>query len=109
MSGQLYFVRSGEYVKIGTCRSGRLSKRLSELQTGNPQPLEFLGAVPCGPRDEWRIHREWQYLRTSGEWFHFTPLLGLFIRDALAEGALPELPDGGTAADNDLTQCLSRR
>jgi hypothetical protein len=63
----VYFIKSGEFVKIGKTRDPR--QRLRELQTGNPQRLRILCVVPGGEEVEKEIHRKFNHLRQGGEWF----------------------------------------
>ena len=68
----LYFVRDGEYIKIGICKN--ISKRLSQLQVGNPRSLELICTFPLKSEEdalllEKRLHAEYDDFRVSGEWF----------------------------------------
>ena len=71
MSGFLYFVEdpASDAVKIGwTVNSVR--RRLSQLQTGNPNPLNLLGIIK-GPKkleDEWQDKFSASFIR--GDWFN---------------------------------------
>lgn len=84
---QAQYVRKGESVfiyvignltnrqKIGF--SGDVHKRLSSIQTGNPEKLFLHHYVPV-PKNrvrllEKKIHTEMSYKRISGEWFNMTP------------------------------------
>lgn len=69
----IYFIgnRYDGPIKIGTTKNNP-SKRLSALQTGNPQKIELLA---CGEGDftlEKQIHDSMKYARISGEWFSRT-------------------------------------
>lgn len=55
-------------VKIGT---GNPSKRLGELQIGNPFPLKILWQTPGGAVLETALHHRFNMWRHSGEWFDF--------------------------------------
>lgn len=68
-----------ERVKIGYTTN--LKKRISALQTSNPDELIFLGAFPGTPKDEQRIKHQFRHLRIRGEWFRTDMELGLFIVD----------------------------
>ncbi|MEU8617355.1 GIY-YIG nuclease family protein [Streptomyces sp. NPDC048623] len=56
-------------VKIGT--SVNPSKRLKELQTGNPDRLEVLWTAPGGRELESALHQTFNAYRIEGEWFDF--------------------------------------
>jgi hypothetical protein len=65
----VYAVRSGPFVKIGIASD--ISKRLSALQTGSPNRIEFLGMLPTlrPKEDERSLHAEFKEFRKIGEWF----------------------------------------
>lgn len=64
----IYFIRSGEFVKIGHCRHN-VKQRMGKLQIGNPTTLELLGVAGGGPADERDWHSRFDKLRVRGEWF----------------------------------------
>ena len=79
----VYFVRSGRYVKIGHSSLDRKHERISELQIGNPEPLDYLGAIRCWeaePVERW-LHYVLGDHRVRGEWFHFIPELAAYIEE----------------------------
>lgn len=77
----IYFIGTQTHVKIGYVGDPkRLEARLKALQTGNPQPLTLLATMPGNRSDELALHRRWNHLRTSGEWFKLTPELHTFIQ-----------------------------
>lgn len=63
----LYFIRSGQYVKIGV--SARPWARLAEFQTANPEPLEMLAIGPGDFGFEAELHKLFGEHRGAGEWF----------------------------------------
>lgn len=63
----LYFIRSGQYVKIGV--SARPWARMAEFQTANPEPLEMLAIGPGDYGFEAELHRLFGEHRGVGEWF----------------------------------------
>lgn len=70
----VYFIRNGNYIKIGV--SVDPWKRLSSLQTGNPEPLEMLAIMPGSQDVESALHRSFGKHMKRGEWFETnTPLL----------------------------------
>lgn len=67
----IYLIRDykSNAVKIG--RSDNPAKRVAELQTGNPYPLELLYSFSADPSLEQIIHKELQEYALSGEWFQY--------------------------------------
>lgn len=68
----IYFIRSGRHVKVG--HTTNLPKRLSELQTGNPEPC-FVEKVIAGTKgQEEALHRHLCELgfQSRGEWYSWT-------------------------------------
>ena len=82
----LYFIRSGQYVKIGV--SARPWARLAEFQTANPEPLEMLAIGPGDFGFESELHRLFGEHRGAGEWFHDNERIRAvvaFMRDTFPE------------------------
>jgi hypothetical protein len=75
--GTIYFVRAGERVKIGFTQN--LKRRLSQLQTFFPYPLELLMSVPGSLLMEQELHRVFSELNITREWFLPGPELLAFI------------------------------
>ncbi len=80
--GLVYLVRqrnSNNY-KIGwTKKKASLSdrqvveQRISSLQTGNPEPIDFIGCfIASSPKTEKTIHEYFKTKRKTGEWFLLT-------------------------------------
>lgn len=69
----IYFVQAGETGPIKIGWSVRANVRLSDLQTGCPEPLRLLGAVPGKKHEERMFHRMFRHARIRGEWFHPVP------------------------------------
>lgn len=72
----VYFIRSGNGksapIKIGIAQNPE--KRITELQTGNPNPLLLLCKAPVNSRKqaeflERELHNYFSYCRMEGEWF----------------------------------------
>jgi hypothetical protein len=80
----VYFLRSGASgpIKIGFTGNTPMA-RLSALQTGNPEPLRLLAAIPGVREDEQRLHERFAHIRIGGEWFRAEPDLLAFIDGAL--------------------------
>jgi hypothetical protein len=71
--GFTYFIRAVHpiaRIKIGTARNP--ARRLSELQTSSPTPLELLKVIPGGRAMEAAWHRRFDDLRRHLEWFDQT-------------------------------------
>lgn len=73
----VYFIRNGNYIKIGV--SVDPWKRLSSLQTGNPEPLEMLAIMPGSDDLESGLHRAFGQHMKRGEWFTENEQLLAFI------------------------------
>lgn len=64
----IYFAEMGEWLKIGYT-AGTPARRISQLQTGQPQKISLLGTIP-GERDaETGLHEIFALFRGNGEWF----------------------------------------
>lgn len=84
MTGCVYFIRCGEFVKIG--RAASLKDRLRALQGANPTKLEVLLTLSISDDDlrvrmETELHHIFGPLRTQGEWFKYEGPLVTFIAD----------------------------
>lgn len=81
----IYFIRSGEFVKIGYTSKGTVDGRLADLQTGSPRELEPLVEVDGDRKVESALHSIFSEERVSGEWFTLSRRLirtvGLLIHD----------------------------
>lgn len=73
----VYFAASGSRIKIGW--SARVTARLAQLQTGNPDPVRLLATTPGGRALERRLHERFADARLAGEWFEATPELTTYI------------------------------
>ena len=86
--GCVYFIRCGEYVKIGY--SINPLQRLTDLQTGMPYRLEILASEWGTPADEKFYHTKFKHLRHVGEWFRMTDELSAFIATLTQWAGLPK-------------------
>jgi len=77
----VYFIREadGGAVKIGI--SSSVSKRLCELQTGNPRKLEVVHVIPGGLKKERELHNKFRNHRLEGEWFEWCNMIEDFINE----------------------------
>jgi hypothetical protein len=68
--GYIYFVRSGDYVKIGRTED-RLKSRLSQLQTGSPVILVLVAYIELKDTSEAekKFHEHFSEFWQAGEWF----------------------------------------
>lgn len=73
--GCAYFLRLGDWVKIGHTRD--LRRRRREVPHD-----ELLATIPGGQETERDWHRRFDYLRRQGEWFTATPELLEAIRQS---------------------------
>lgn len=80
----IYFIfnRDSQAIKIG--RAIDVQKRLKSLQTSSPVSLEVLKVVPVeslkkAQEIEIYLHRKFDHLRLSGEWFKADSLLKDYI------------------------------
>lgn len=64
----VYFIQSATgHVKIGCAENPK--KRLANLQTAWPHPLNLLRTEPGGSKEEADYHLQFAELRVGGEWF----------------------------------------
>lgn len=74
MKSYCYFIQCGKSgpVKIGICDN--ISKRISSMQTGNPEELRLAFAIECKSRKmaeaiEQDFHKYFKSRNIRGEWF----------------------------------------
>lgn len=94
----VYFIQHGGpegHIKIGTTTSNPYA-RLRTLQTGAPEPLVLLAAIPGNLLLERELHERFAAIRTreNGEWFHATPELLAFIEGAQCGTRQTAIPRG---------------
>jgi len=72
--GYVYIVTDGSHYKIGIT-SGDVSRRLAQLQTGNPRRLRIVKVIGSDDpaRTEHTLHVMLQHRRGHGEWFKLSP------------------------------------
>lgn len=66
----LYFIRSGEYIKIG--RADRIDLRLGQIRAMNPHGAELVHFVADAGWFEHALHKQFQDKHHVGEWFHLS-------------------------------------
>lgn len=72
----VYFLRCGEFVKIGYAHDVRV--RMEAIRTHNPYKVEPIGFIECksleeAKRIEREHHERFAHLRSTGEWFRTEP------------------------------------
>jgi hypothetical protein len=81
----IYFAETvcGSFIKIGY--SNHIPRRMSELGTLRPSAFSFrlVGSFPGSLATEQWLHRRFDGIRDSGEWFRATPELRHFITTLL--------------------------
>jgi hypothetical protein len=78
VKGDVYFVQSGCFVKIGFTTN--LSKRIASLQTSATERLELIGSVKCTADRERLYHTNFGRYRLRGEWFKIEGELATFLQ-----------------------------
>jgi len=63
----VYFIAINEFVKIGY--TGSLRRRLWQMQSLSPYPIELLHSIPGDEFLEEYLHAKFSHLRHRGEWF----------------------------------------
>lgn len=71
--GRIYVFRVGTRYKLG--RSKDPQRRLQELRTALPDPIELVAAFPASdaPAAERALHTRFAHRRIAGEWYALTP------------------------------------
>ena len=76
-AGYVYFVQSGESVKIGF--SQNVGNRLKALRTGTAEGAKIVLVIPGTQGTERYFHAHFAAHRLSGEWFRLDGALAAFI------------------------------
>lgn len=78
--GFVYFIQgsTGGAIKIGYAKN--VEARLKTLQTGYPDTLVILCAVPASPTNEKYLHEKFKYHKLHGEWFKPVPEIMEFVK-----------------------------
>ena len=82
----IYFItedNNTKYVKIGY--TNNLSRRLRELQIGNPRKLSVYFVMKGNKQAELELHKAFKDYRGIGEWFNFTVFIGEYINEVRKE------------------------
>lgn len=75
--GGVYFLRSGEAVKIGYTTN--IVSRMASLKTGSADDTELLLVVPGTEQTERYFHQHFKSHRLRGEWFMLDGALAAFL------------------------------
>jgi len=78
-SDDVYFVKSGGYVKIGV--SNDIPRRMKDLQTGSAETLELLHTESGSFDREAELHQQFDAYRVNGEWFQLSNEIIDYIKD----------------------------
>jgi hypothetical protein len=79
----IYFVRSGEFIKIG--QSKRWKHRVANMQIGSPHTIITLLVLIAEPKLESKLHNWFRADHFRGEWFHSGPAILAYVREHLSE------------------------
>lgn len=79
----VYFVRAGEYVKIGQSLAWR--RRIASMQTGSPHEIAPLLVLKATPYMERSLHKYFRSYHFRGEWFYCTKVVLDFIESRKAD------------------------
>ena len=82
----IYFIRCGEFVKIGFSDNPR--SRIAAIQTSNPYPVDVLAIVPGNYEFEAELHQRFTHLRYKNEWFRDTESIRQVIDDLVSKQRL---------------------
>ncbi|MGD2122607.1 MAG: GIY-YIG nuclease family protein [Gemmatimonadota bacterium] len=75
----VYFVRAGEYVKIGVANN--IHSRMSALQTGCPHELECVLLLNGSYDLEMEVHQRFRSTHHRGEWFVWSDDLADYMNE----------------------------
>jgi|GEM_PF-3493394 len=74
---QIYFISSGEFIKIGIANNPK--QRLRDLQTASPVKLKIIYTIPGTENLEKILHEIFNEYRECGEWFRYEGGLKSFV------------------------------
>ncbi len=82
-ASSVYFIQAGLFglIKIGSATDP--TARLAMFQTGCPEELRLIAAIPGGGVAERRLHKQFAHLRVRGEWFQPAEELLGYIEQAI--------------------------
>lgn len=74
----IYFMRAGEFVKIGRSKNWRY--RMSGMQVGSPYTIVPLLVLIGDESEEQRLHHRFRESRFRGEWFRLSDAIREYIK-----------------------------
>lgn len=77
----IYFIKANDKVKIGYAEDP--SKRIPSIQTSSPYELEVLLILEGNYDLEYKLHKRFNDLRATGEWFDFGESIKSYIKENL--------------------------
>ena len=83
--GYVYFVRCGEYIKIGYTSDP--NTRMSKFRTNNPYVCELVAIMKGGRIREAEIQRQFSEHLHRGEWYRLHESIAVFIKDLASSSA----------------------
>lgn len=91
-TGYVYFLRTGNAVKIGF--STNPGRRMKSIQTGCPEPARLVKVVRGRPWTEKKFHARFAEYRTGGEWFDLRGRLAKYLEGCIhsIDPPEPEVP-----------------
>jgi hypothetical protein len=93
VEGVVYFVQSGDYIKIGHSR-GDVADRVRSIQIENAHEVKLLATEPGSMAREHELHVQFAGHRVRGEWFDAGPVLTYLQTGPWDTGGNPRTPDG---------------
>jgi hypothetical protein len=95
----IYFIQSGDTVKIGNATNP--AKRIRQLKTGNPNSISMLGVMEGTHEDEFRIHGLFVEYRIDGEWFVLSDAIISFIERNCRPYIIKKTTNGAVRKETD--------
>lgn len=69
----IYFIQTGDFVKIGRCKPYGIKARLAVFQTHSPYSVHLIRVIKADRSTEKTLHRLFSHLHHHGEWFRYSP------------------------------------
>lgn len=104
----IYFLqmRTGGPIKIGYAESA--SRRIRQLQTGNPTSLICLSLIEGTEENEAQIHERFRHLHARGEWFRPTKELRNYISTLESVVELKAIRPTGRQLRTRMPDCITQ-
>lgn len=78
----IYFMRAGEFIKIGHSRNWR--SRMADMQTGSPYTIVPLLVLIGAVKDEKKLHNRFRASHFRGEWFRPSAAITSFVKENIS-------------------------